>query len=386
MKNYKQLLEQLNKREIAPYTGHREYSQSELDALDAYDPALRFAKYAHESTRKNIDPTEETTLYRTTSDNKLVNVNVHFDDLHRDFKDRMHSLGNLVYFAALEHQDNDEDAARELHDSWAEHHGASPLPYDRLEEYEKNRGRSYIRLMRNLINQKDNAMEKMRMGQNIDLKESMTSDKNVRLLEDTESINEVVKYHLQNKISLVENIFRPGSEKFFDTINEAKRLAKFGHYEPQDELEEELLNSDIGEIAEYEGNLVVLDFPIDEEKEADDPCWKGYVQRGMKKKNGKKVPNCIPMKEEKSSDPTKGKGINKPWREGGGGAVYVKKGGRVIKLSFSKSGMKKKFNDPNAVKRFTSRHNCLSNKDKTSAAYWACRWPRYFSNSGKKWW
>jgi len=25
-----------------------------------------------------------------------------------------------------------------------------------------------------------------------------------------------------------------------------------------------------------------------------DPCWKGYKQIGMKKKNGKKVPNCVP--------------------------------------------------------------------------------------------
>lgn len=26
----------------------------------------------------------------------------------------------------------------------------------------------------------------------------------------------------------------------------------------------------------------------------DSPCWEGYVQVGMKKKNGKKVPNCVP--------------------------------------------------------------------------------------------
>lgn len=26
----------------------------------------------------------------------------------------------------------------------------------------------------------------------------------------------------------------------------------------------------------------------------EDPCWDGYTQRGMKKKNGKEVPNCIP--------------------------------------------------------------------------------------------
>ena len=31
-----------------------------------------------------------------------------------------------------------------------------------------------------------------------------------------------------------------------------------------------------------------------ESKKKDDPCWEGYEQRGMKMKNGKKVPNCIP--------------------------------------------------------------------------------------------
>lgn len=25
------------------------------------------------------------------------------------------------------------------------------------------------------------------------------------------------------------------------------------------------------------------------------PCWDGYVQRGMKEQNGKKVPNCVPV-------------------------------------------------------------------------------------------
>ena len=30
-----------------------------------------------------------------------------------------------------------------------------------------------------------------------------------------------------------------------------------------------------------------------------DPCWKDYEMIGMKKKNGKEVPNCVPKKEEK---------------------------------------------------------------------------------------
>jgi hypothetical protein len=26
----------------------------------------------------------------------------------------------------------------------------------------------------------------------------------------------------------------------------------------------------------------------------EDPCWNGYKQVGMKTKNGKEVPNCVP--------------------------------------------------------------------------------------------
>ena len=30
------------------------------------------------------------------------------------------------------------------------------------------------------------------------------------------------------------------------------------------------------------------------------PCWDGYVQRGMKTKNGKLVPNCVPAAKKES--------------------------------------------------------------------------------------
>lgn len=29
-------------------------------------------------------------------------------------------------------------------------------------------------------------------------------------------------------------------------------------------------------------------------------CWKGYKQYGMKEKDGKQVPNCVPIKEEEA--------------------------------------------------------------------------------------
>jgi hypothetical protein len=194
------------------------------------------------------------------------------------------------------------------------------------------------------------------------------------------TLEEAVSYHLENKISFTENVFRPGSEMFFEMISEAKRLYTEGKYEPKDKWEKDMLESNIGEIAEFEGQQVVLDYPIEEGLEE---CWSGYTQRGMKKKGDKMVPNCVPVNEE---DKTNGKGIGKPWQEGGGGAVYVRVGDGVRKISFSKSGMKKKYMDPAATRSFVARHRCLTNKDKTSASYWACRWPRFFSNSGKTWW
>ena len=202
-----------------------------------------------------------------------------------------------------------------------------------------------------------------------------------KIREKPATVKEAVEYHMENKISFTENVFRPGSEMFFEMIAEAKKLYKEGKYTPADKFEIDLLESDIGEIAEFEGQQVVLDYPIEEGLEE---CWKGYVQRGLKKKGDRMVPNCVPVNEE---DKTDGKGIGKPWREGGGGAVYVRTGdGGIKKVRFSQSGMAKKFNDPGATKSFVARHHCLTNKDKTSASYWACRYPRFFSNSGKIWW
>ena len=268
-----------------------------------------------------------------------------------------------------------------------------------------------------------------------------------RLYGEEISLEEAVQYHLDNKVSFTENVFRPGSDMFFQMIGEAKRLYQKGNYTPVDGYEQDLLDSDIGEIAEYEGQQVVLDYPIEEGLEE---CWSGYTQKGMKKKGDKMVPNCVPVNEEveheqirkeyeglkkmsikdlrkmiqqsskvvdvsgftskehaathlvrrkhgnkrvdaalglKEEDETGGKGIGKPFRSGGGGAVYVKSAkGNVIKVNFSQSGMKKRINEPGRVRSFVARHHCLTNKDKTSASYWACRWPRYFSNTGQQWW
>ena len=41
----------------------------------------------------------------------------------------------------------------------------------------------------------------------------------------------------------------------------------------------------------------------------DEACWDGYQQFGMKKKGGKQVPNCVPIKAKKEMEiNTKGMG------------------------------------------------------------------------------
>tara|TARA_Y100001936_G_scaffold229885_1_gene252469 strand:+ start:339 stop:554 length:216 start_codon:yes stop_codon:yes gene_type:complete len=36
-------------------------------------------------------------------------------------------------------------------------------------------------------------------------------------------------------------------------------------------------------------------------EEEENPCWKGYEMVGTKMKNGKEVPNCVPIKKSKKA-------------------------------------------------------------------------------------
>ena len=85
-------------------------------------------------------------------------------------------------------------------------------------------------------------------------------------------LSEGVKFHLENKIPINENIFRPGSTKYFELFAEVRQLSKNGLYK-LDENEKYWINeTDIGEFALYEGQKVPLDFPLplDEKKKKEE--------------------------------------------------------------------------------------------------------------------
>ena len=75
-------------------------------------------------------------------------------------------------------------------------------------------------------------------------------------------LSEGLKFHLKNKIRVNENIFRPGSTKYFELFVEVRKLSKSGLYK-LDKNEKYWINeTDIGEFALYEGQKVPLDFPM----------------------------------------------------------------------------------------------------------------------------
>ena len=112
-------------------------------------------------------------------------------------------------------------------------------------------------------------------------------------------------------------------------------------------------------------------------KEFTEACWDGYKQIGMKKKNGKKVPNCVPEEEiEESEYQGKKVKLNNPFRTPDGPkkfSVYVKNDkGNVVKVNFGDPDMEIKRDDPARRKSFRARHNCDNPGPKWKARYWSC--------------
>ena len=171
------------------------------------------------------------------------------------------------------------------------------------------------------------------------------------------TISENVKYHLDNKINFTKNIFRTGSESFYNLLEEVRNLYDDGQLN-LNEIDEELYEStDIGRFGVYEGKKVPLDIPMLDEESLNESEYKG-----------KKVKLNKPMR---SSGPKKYK-------------VYVKdpKTGNVKVVNFGdmKGGLTAKVNDPEARKSFVARHKCdrkWKPEDKLKPSYWSCRLPKF---------
>ena len=77
-------------------------------------------------------------------------------------------------------------------------------------------------------------------------------------------IEDIVAYHVDNKNPLFENQMRPFSDSYFQLFREVRNLYREGKYEPVDSFEQDLLESDIGEVLIIDGKKVPLDHIIEE--------------------------------------------------------------------------------------------------------------------------
>ena len=164
-------------------------------------------------------------------------------------------------------------------------------------------------------------------------------------------LSEGLQYHIDNKLPLHETIYRFGSEQHLALVKEAKKLYSRGVIDVIAE-DKQLLETNLGEFALYEGVEVPLDLPM--------------LNEGEK----------LDEKKTEKKDPP----IGKPKR-GGSKAYYVyvrdPKTKKVKKVSFGSGGLRAKIKNKEARNAFAKRHKCATKKDRTKASYWSCNLPRY---------
>ena len=170
-------------------------------------------------------------------------------------------------------------------------------------------------------------------------------------------VSEHLQYHIENNLSLTDNVFRAYSNGYFNLVNEVRELWVQGLISLNEE-DTLMVESDLGKTAEFEGETIYLDAPL-------------YV-----------------MEEEINEAEYRGKNVDlgKPFRTPGGPkkfAVYVKSPkGNVKKVTFGDPGLRVKNANKKAAKSFRARHKCDQKTDRTTAGYWSCNVGRYAKQLG----
>ena len=181
------------------------------------------------------------------------------------------------------------------------------------------------------------------------------------ILKENIEVSESLQYHIDNNMTLTNNVFRMYSEKYFDLVNEVRDLFKEGKIDLNEE-DRLMVESDLGIKVKVGREYVYLDAPYVMETETEEDIL------AEAKHHGKNVK------------------LNKPFRTSGGPkkfSVYVKsKSGGIKKVSFGDPKLKVKNANKKAAKSFRARHKCDQKKDRTTAGYWSCNVGRYAKQLG----
>ena len=196
------------------------------------------------------------------------------------------------------------------------------------------------------------------------------------VLKENVEVSRGLQYMVENKLPLIENIYRPLSDEYFNLINETRDLFKKGLIELcADDMW--VVSTNVGKRGMYEGEEVWLDVPflLEDEEWDEDHALDSVLNSMVEDLNeaeyrGRKVK------------------LNSPFRTPGGPkkfAVYVKNDkGNVVKVTFGDPNLRVRNNNPGARKSFRARHKCDQKKDRTKAGYWSCNVARYRKQLGIK--
>jgi hypothetical protein len=181
------------------------------------------------------------------------------------------------------------------------------------------------------------------------------------VLTESVKISDALQYHIDNGLTLTDNVFRVYSEGYFDLVNEVRKLYEAGKIKLNEE-DTLMVESDLGKKVKIGKEYIYLDAPFISEIETEEDIIIEAKHRG---KNVK---------------------LNKPFRTPGGPkkfAVYVKTpSGGIKKVTFGDPGLKIKNSNKKAAKSFRARHKCDQKKDRTTAGYWSCSVGRYAKQLG----
>ena len=172
------------------------------------------------------------------------------------------------------------------------------------------------------------------------------------VLKKSVKISEELEYHINENLTLTNNVFMVYSKRYFDLINEVRDLwtRDLIHLNEEDE---QMVMSDTGKVALFEGEMVYLDAPIEDDDYINEAEYKGRTVTLNKPMQGDVKKFKVFVKNEK---------------------------GNVIKVNFGFGGtsakgkvMRIKKSNPERRKSFRARHNCDNPGPKTKARYWSCR-------------
>ena len=186
-------------------------------------------------------------------------------------------------------------------------------------------------------------------------------------------ISEGLRYHLDNQIPLLENVYRYGSESYFNLINEVRNLYNEGKVDLSF-MDEELIKTDIGKKVVFEGKEIWLDIPMEDNEILSEAKFRG--------------------KNVKTSSPQRSSSGGKAYRVYVSGCAKKTKSNPsgVKQIRFGSGGLKAKLTQPDRKKAYNARHGCSKGRhnDKCKAGYWSCRLPRYAKklglSGGGTWW